>query len=43
MMPEENGALQERRGNFVNIYEWDGDGLKFRIHSFNFSPSPRPQ
>jgi len=42
-MPEENGAMQERRGNFVNIYEWDGDGLKFRIHSFNFSPSPRPQ
>ena len=43
MMPEENGTVQERRGNFVNIYEWDGDGLKFRIHSFNFSPSPRSQ
>jgi uncharacterized protein (TIGR02246 family) len=33
-----NGALKEVDGNFVNVYEWDGDGLKFRVHSFNFNP-----
>jgi uncharacterized protein (TIGR02246 family) len=43
MSPEENGTLQERRGNFVNIYVWDGDALKFRVHSFSFLPSPRPR
>ena len=43
MSPEDSGALQERRGNFVNIYEWDGDALKFRVHSFSFLPSPRPR
>ena len=26
------------RGNFVNIYEWQGDGLKYRVHSYNFIP-----
>lgn len=41
MSPAGSGILQEQRGNFVNIYEWDGDALKFRIHSFSFLPSPR--
>lgn len=43
MSPEENGTLQERRGNFVNIYEWDRDELKFRVHSFSFLPRQRPK
>jgi uncharacterized protein (TIGR02246 family) len=27
-------------GNIVNIYEWDGDALKYRVHSFNIMPPP---
>ena len=42
MAPDESGALQERQGNFANIYQWEGDGLKFRVHAFNFLP-PRPR
>ena len=42
MAPDETGMLQERQGNFANIYQWDGDGLKFRVHAFNFLP-PRPR
>ena len=38
----EGGSLQDRAGNFVNVYQWDGDALKFRIHSFSFMPPPRP-
>ena len=42
MAPDESGVPQERQGNFVNIYQWEGDGLKFRVHSFSFlPPSPR--
>lgn len=41
-VPDESGALQERQGNFTNIYQWKGDGLKFRVHAFNFLP-PRPR
>src|SRR3954468_14167632 len=40
--PDESGVLQERQGNFANIYQWEGDGLKFRVHAFNFLP-PRPR
>ena len=42
MAPDESGALQERQGNFANIYQWESDGLKFRVHAFNFLP-PRPR
>ena len=42
MAPDESGVLQERQGNFANIYQWEGDGLKFRVHAFNFLP-PRPR
>ena len=42
MAPDESGMLQERQGNFANIYQWEGDGLKFRVHAFNFLP-PRPR
>jgi uncharacterized protein (TIGR02246 family) len=38
MAPDESGVPQERQGNFVNIYQWDGAGLKFRVHSFSFLP-----
>ena len=42
MAPDESGVLQERQGNFANIYQWEGDVLKFRVHAFNFlPPSPR--
>jgi uncharacterized protein (TIGR02246 family) len=37
----EGGSLQDRPGNFVNIYQWDGGALKFHVHSFSFMPSPR--
>jgi uncharacterized protein (TIGR02246 family) len=40
MSPEQGGILQERRGNFVNIYQKEGNDLKFRVHAFNFLPSP---
>jgi uncharacterized protein (TIGR02246 family) len=36
--PDEGGVPRERQGNFVNIYRWEGDGLKFRVHSFSFLP-----
>jgi uncharacterized protein (TIGR02246 family) len=39
MSPEQGGILQERRGNFVNIYQKQGNDLKFRVHAFNFLPS----
>jgi uncharacterized protein (TIGR02246 family) len=39
-MPE-GGNLQDRSGNFVNVYQWDGSALKFRVHSFSFMPTPR--
>ena len=42
MAPDESGVLQERQGNFANIYQWEGDGLKFRVHAFSFLP-PRPR
>ena len=38
MAPDESGVLQERQGNFANIYQWEGDGLKFRVHAFSFLP-----
>ena len=38
MAPDESGKLQERQGNFANIYQWEGDGLKFRVHAFSFLP-----
>jgi uncharacterized protein (TIGR02246 family) len=25
-------------GNVVNVYEWDGDALKYRVHSYNYLP-----
>jgi ketosteroid isomerase-like protein len=31
---------RELHGNYVNIYEWEGDTLKFRVHSFNFNVPP---
>ena len=40
MSPDEKGILQERQGNFANIYQWQGNELKFRVHAFNFLPSP---
>jgi uncharacterized protein (TIGR02246 family) len=43
MSPDESGSLQERQGNFANIYQWDGNELKFRVHAFNFLPTPRPR
>jgi uncharacterized protein (TIGR02246 family) len=38
----EGGSLQDRSGNFVNVYQWDGGALKFRVHSFSFMPPPLP-
>jgi uncharacterized protein (TIGR02246 family) len=43
MAPDESGMLQERQGNFANIYEWVGDELRFRVHAFNFLPGPSPR
>ena len=43
MAPDEKGTLQERQGNFSNIYQWEGSELKFRVHAFNFLPSPPPR
>ena len=37
-VPVGNNLLKDVDGNFVNVYEWDGDGLKFRVHSFSFNP-----
>jgi uncharacterized protein (TIGR02246 family) len=42
MAPDEKGILQERQGNFANIYQWEGNELKFRVHAFNFLPVPPP-
>ena len=33
-------ATHEINGHFVDILEWDGDALKFRVLSFNVSPPP---
>ena len=27
-------------GNITNVYEWDGDVLKYRVHGYNFMPPP---
>ena len=27
-------------GNITNVYEWDGDALKYRVHAYNFPPPP---
>lgn len=43
MVPDDNGVLQERQGNFANIYQWAGDKLRFRVHAFNFLLTSRPQ
>ena len=43
MTPDESGKLQERWGNFANIYQWVGNELRFRVHAFNFAPGPRPR
>ena len=32
------GGMHEIGGNVVDIFEWDGDALKFRVLSFNVSP-----
>jgi uncharacterized protein (TIGR02246 family) len=37
----EGGSLQDRSGNFVNAYQWEGSALKFRVHSFSFMPIQR--
>ena len=37
----EGGSLQDRPGNFVNVYQWDGTALRLRIHSFSFMPVQR--
>ena len=37
----EGGSMQDRPGNFVNVYQWDGGALKFRVHSFSFIPIQR--
>jgi ketosteroid isomerase-like protein len=28
-------------GNGVSIYEWDGNALKYRVHTNNFAPPPQ--
>jgi uncharacterized protein (TIGR02246 family) len=28
-------------GNVINIFEWDGDALKYRVHGYNFLPPPQ--
>ncbi len=43
MAPDESGVLQERQGNFANVYQWEGEELKFRVHAFSFLPAPRPR
>ena len=30
-------------GNIANVYEWDGDALKYRVHAYNFPPPPAPK
>ena len=42
MAPDESGVLQERQGNFANIYQWEGDGLKFRVQYGLQFPAPTP-
>ena len=37
------GGMHEVGGNFVDILEWDGDALKFRVLSFNLRPAPPTQ
>jgi uncharacterized protein (TIGR02246 family) len=39
MVPDEKGVLQERHGNFANVYKWTGSELKFLVHAFNFIPA----
>ena len=39
MSPEQGAVMQERRGNFANIYRREGGSLKFRVHAFNFLPT----
>lgn len=34
------GGMHEIGGNVVDIFEWDGDALKFRVLSFNVAPPP---
>lgn len=37
--PEQDGTMQEHRGNFMNIYQREGGSLKFRVHAFNLIPA----
>ena len=37
------GGMHEIGGNVVDILEWDGDALKFRVLSFNLRPAPPTQ
>ena len=32
------GPVRDVHGNFVNVYEWNGDDLRYRIHAYNFIP-----
>ena len=34
----QNGVPKDMEGNFVNIYQWDGNDLKYRVHSYNLIP-----
>jgi uncharacterized protein (TIGR02246 family) len=38
-LPKPKGdGMQEVSGHFVNVYEWAGNDLKYRVHSYNFVP-----
>ena len=34
----QGGQIQQNHGVFVNIYQWEGDELRFRVHSFSLLP-----
>ena len=38
--PVPGGQVQQNHGVFVNIYQWQGDELRFRVHSFSILPTP---
>jgi len=41
-LPKPGGeGTHQVQGNFVNIYQWSNDALRYRVHSYNFMP-PQP-
>jgi uncharacterized protein (TIGR02246 family) len=43
MSPDDKDTPQERPGNFVHFYQWQGKELKLRVHAFTFLPAAPPK